>query len=68
MALTECPSCGEMIEVSDKAKLGQRVVCNTCEAVLEVVWLEPMELDWPYEDEMEYLDEEEYEDFEEEPW
>jgi hypothetical protein len=26
--------------------MGQRVKCQTCESDLEIVWLEPVELDW----------------------
>ncbi len=31
-------------------KMGQTVRCSTCGAQLEVVWLDPVELDWPFDD------------------
>lgn len=46
MVKAECPSCGGEVSIFTKPKMGQRVKCNTCESDLEVVWLEPVELDW----------------------
>jgi len=39
--------------------MGKRVVCPVCRAELEIVWLDPIELDWPYDD-----DEDEYDEYE----
>jgi hypothetical protein len=36
------------------------VTCSRCDAELEVVWLDPVELDWPFIDD--YDDEEDYYD------
>jgi lysine biosynthesis protein LysW len=41
--------------------MGQRVKCGACGTELEVVWLDPVELDWPYDEDDEEFDEE-YED------
>jgi hypothetical protein len=42
--------------------MGQQVTCTACDTVLEVVWLDPLELDWVYDDEdEEYFDEGDYE-------
>jgi len=41
-----CPSCSGRVVVSGLPELHQRVVCPRCDAVLEVVLLDPLELDW----------------------
>lgn len=46
-----CPICEEKIEISEKIKFLERLCCPTCEALLEVVNLDPIELDWIYYDE-----------------
>lgn len=48
-----CPACSKSILLGPKPKLGQRVVCPSCKADLEVAWLEPLELDWPFDEEVE---------------
>lgn len=53
MVKAECPACNAMTNVSAKPKMGQRVVCSVCDTELEVVWLSPVELDWPYDDDEE---------------
>ena len=50
MTLVECISCGAEIKISTQPKMGALVTCSDCEAELEVVWLDPIELDWPYEE------------------
>ncbi len=49
MVNTECPSCGAHINLKLNPKMGQQVVCTDCKAELEVVWLEPVQLDWSYD-------------------
>lgn len=63
MTTAECPSCGTFIQVGGKPKMGQQMVCSACDSVLEVVWLDPIELDWAYADEEDDLDDDEL-DFE----
>jgi C4-type Zn-finger protein len=46
-----CPICEEKIELVKKIKFLERLSCPTCEALLEVVNLDPVELDWIYYDE-----------------
>jgi len=58
----ECPQCSYEISVGSQPHVGQQVVCPSCGSELEVVWLDPLELDWPLLDD----DEEEYEDLGEE--
>jgi alpha-aminoadipate carrier protein LysW len=54
----ECPQCGNEISVGSQPRIGQPVTCSNCNSELEVVWLDPLELDWPMLD----LDEEEEDD------
>lgn len=65
-----CPDCGERVPLTMPVRLGMRVTCPNCEAELEVVETEPIELDWVYEDDdYEYDDEFEYDEEEdEEDW
>ena len=60
MTVAICPSCGEDIKIQDNPKLGQRLLCQHCDAELEVIELDPVELDWA-----DYGD---YDDYEEEDW
>lgn len=53
-----CPGCDDEIYVPGKPRLGQRVGCEDCGYELEVVGLDPLELDWVYEEEDEELDDE----------
>ena len=46
----ECTSCEKMIDVGSKPNLGKLVICPNCDAHLEVVWLDPVELDWSTEE------------------
>jgi alpha-aminoadipate carrier protein LysW len=48
---TVCPDCGEDITLRGNIRLGQEVVCRHCDAELEVVEIDPLELDWAYDDE-----------------
>jgi lysine biosynthesis protein LysW len=56
-----CPGCGNSIEVSKKAKLGAVIECQECGAMLEVISLTPIELDYA-------LGDEEWEEEGEEEW
>lgn len=70
MALATCAECDEEIEVSDRARLGQRVVCSNCGAQLEVVSTNPLELDpgyddddgWEDDDDLDALDDDDFDD------
>jgi alpha-aminoadipate carrier protein LysW len=53
----ECPQCGNDVEVGSQPRIGKQVECKSCGAELEVVWLDPLEVDWPLLD-----DDEDYED------
>jgi alpha-aminoadipate carrier protein LysW len=61
----ECPQCGSEVSVGSQPRIGKLGECKSCGAELEVVWLDPLELDWPMMDEDEEdlddeLDDEEY--------
>ena len=44
----ECPLCLHEITTPPRLKLGQCIFCPACDAELEVVWLNPLEFNWPY--------------------
>lgn len=62
MAVATCAECDEEIEVSDRARVGQRVVCTNCGAQLEVVSTNPLELDPAYDDDDEWEDDDDFGD------
>jgi len=58
--IARCPDCGEKVRIEGKIFVGREVVCPECDAVLEIVDTEPVELDWAYEDEDEDEDDEDW--------
>ncbi len=61
-SVAECPSCAEEVRVSNP-KIGQQVTCPHCKMQWEVIWLDPLELDWPYlEDDNDDYDDEDDQD------
>ena len=50
MQSAECPQCGNEVSVGSQPRIGKLVKCKGCGAELEVVWLDPLELDWPMMD------------------
>lgn len=71
-ALADCPDCGERISVGFGARQGQRLTCSNCGAYLEVINLDPLEVDWAFSEfEPDWSpDEEEWdeEEWDEEEW
>jgi lysine biosynthesis protein LysW len=57
-ATVDCVDCGETITLSGRVEMGQVVNCVECGATMEVVSLDPVEVDWVY-DEPEDIDQEE---------
>jgi len=57
MQKAECPQCEKGVEVGSHPTIGKAVRCGGCGAELEIVWLDPIELDWPIIDD----DSDEYE-------
>lgn len=50
VAVAMCPSCDARIRISGDPDIGMRVTCPECGDLLEVVELNPIELDWVYYD------------------
>jgi len=48
MAVATCPDCGRKIAVDPQLQVGDEIICSHCDAELEVVSLDPVELDWLY--------------------
>ncbi|MGE0130616.1 MAG: lysine biosynthesis protein LysW [Blastocatellales bacterium] len=60
MPLAVCPECEAEIHVDDDVDKGEIIRCEECEASLEVVGLDPIELDVaPGDEEEDYDDDEE---------
>ncbi|MFV0388496.1 MAG: hypothetical protein ACK5NT_07060 [Pyrinomonadaceae bacterium] len=58
MPIAVCPECEEDVHVDADAEQGSIVVCDGCETELEVVGLDPVELDPYIEAEYEEYDDE----------
>jgi alpha-aminoadipate carrier protein LysW len=56
MRKAECPQCGKLISVGTHPTMGKPIECEECGAELEVVWLDPLELDWRMEEDFDDLD------------
>jgi lysine biosynthesis protein LysW len=56
--VVDCVDCGERIALSGRLELGQFVGCPECGTAMQVVSLDPVEVDW-VGDEPVYTDEEE---------
>ena len=67
MKTTECPNCDELIKVNFPIKIGANVKCSMCHEDLIVISTDPLELDWPNEDDDELTWDEEFET-EDEKW
>lgn len=61
MARVYCPDCDEKIVLNPHIKLGLKFICPHCDAELEVISIDPVEIDWVYDDSWD-------EDEEEEDW
>ena len=46
MASAHCPDCDLRIVLNPHAKLGQELACPHCDADLEVIGVDPLQLDW----------------------
>jgi hypothetical protein len=49
MTTTFCLDCDRVIDLGADIAIGQRVRCSNCEVDLEIINLEPLELDWVYD-------------------
>jgi len=50
MPAAVCPSCDEDIAIPIRVRPGQKIMCPECGAPLEVVDVDPVELDWYFEE------------------
>ena len=50
MATVYCPDCDEKIVLNPHFKMGLRFTCSDCDAELEVISVDPVEIDWAYDD------------------
>ncbi len=46
-----CPECDAKVSVNSP-KIGQVIVCRVCETRLEVIDINPLELDWAFDDDL----------------
>ena len=51
---TLCLDCEKRIVFKKTPRLDETIICPHCEAMLAVVELNPIELDWAYEDDDDY--------------
>lgn len=49
MAHSYCPDCDERISFNPHARMGQKLSCPHCGVDLEVISVDPVELDWAYD-------------------
>jgi alpha-aminoadipate carrier protein LysW len=49
MANAYCPECDSLVVLNPHASVGQQVTCPHCNADLEVISVDPPELDWAYD-------------------
>ena len=57
MQKAECPQCEKDVSVGSHPSIGKIVHCDGCGAELEIVQLDPIELDWPLIDDDDDSDE-----------
>ena len=51
MVIVQCADCDESIELGSQVRLGAKFTCARCGARLEVISLDPIEVDWAFDDE-----------------
>jgi lysine biosynthesis protein LysW len=51
-----CPACQTMIRFEASPELGSFLICEECEAELEVIQIRPLKLSWVDEDDYDDLD------------
>jgi len=59
-----CPDCGKSVHLKSPVRMGQEVSCPHCDAELEVIETDPVELDWIYDE----YDGEDDDDEDEQDW
>lgn len=49
-----CPACGAKVTFRTKPEIAATITCSSCEATLEVVDNDPLELDWLFDEDEEF--------------
>lgn len=62
MTKPTCPECDESIQVSN-ARIGKKITCPNCREELEVFSLDPVELDYYYDEDDDYDDYDDDDDY-----
>jgi lysine biosynthesis protein LysW len=62
MANAECPHCEQTVNLSGESWLGKRVRCPHCGEELEVIELNPVELDFAFDEDDEDDEDDDYDD------
>ena len=52
--MAKCPSCMFKVDIGEKPRFGQRIKCPDCEAVLEIIQINPPILDWLFDEDKDY--------------
>jgi lysine biosynthesis protein LysW len=60
MPIAECPECGAEIHVDEEVDKGDLIHCDECEMTLEVVGLDPIEVDLAQEEVEDYDEDDDY--------
>ena len=63
MPTTACPECSEDVYVDAESEQGDIISCDECGSELEIVGLDPIELDI-YADDVDDIDDDDKDDFE----
>ncbi|MFN2236380.1 MAG: hypothetical protein ACK2U1_19290 [Anaerolineales bacterium] len=58
----ECLACDEEVYVGKNPKIGNFVTCHHCDATFQIIDIEPVLIDWPYDEDDEFEDYEDYSD------
>ena len=58
----QCVECGEDFALSSAIQIGQEIACPECGTWMEVLEVDPVQVDWVY-DEPDYEDREDQEDW-----
>jgi hypothetical protein len=46
MNYSECPNCERLVNVGKHPRIGQYVLCHSCDTKLEIYSIDPIEMDW----------------------
>lgn len=51
-----CLLCNKDIYVENNPKLGKFITCRNCESIYEIINIDPLMIDWPFDDDEEGYD------------